>query len=92
MPKHEIKGLMFRFEQEPGQWGKWITVPTGGGGGGGNAKLQNREKQLVALGDRWIISKLQIAEKTVAENLDNYRLDLASQAIYSFVWDHNEKP
>ena len=41
----------------------------------------------LSLGDRWIISKLQIAEKTVAENLDNYRLDLASQAIYSFVWD-----
>jgi valyl-tRNA synthetase len=39
----------------------------------------------LSLGDRWIISKLQIAEKIVAENLDNYRLDLASQAIYSFV-------
>ena len=41
----------------------------------------------LSLGDRWIISKLQIAEKAVAENLDGYRLDLASQAIYSFVWD-----
>ena len=41
----------------------------------------------LSLGDRWIISKLQLAEKAVAENLDNYRLDLASQAIYSFVWD-----
>lgn len=41
----------------------------------------------LSLGDRWIISKLQIAEKSVAENLDGYRLDLASQAIYSFVWD-----
>jgi valyl-tRNA synthetase len=41
----------------------------------------------LSLGDRWIISKLQLAEKAVAENLDSYRLDLASQAIYSFVWD-----
>ncbi len=41
----------------------------------------------LSLGDRWIISKLQLAEKAVAENLDGYRLDLASQAIYSFVWD-----
>ena len=41
----------------------------------------------LSLGDRWIISKLQLAEKSVAESLDNYRLDLASQAIYSFVWD-----
>lgn len=41
----------------------------------------------LSLGDRWIISKLQLAEKAVTENLDGYRLDLASQAIYSFVWD-----
>ena len=41
----------------------------------------------LSLGDRWIISKLQLAEKSVAENFDNYRLDLASQAIYAFVWD-----
>ena len=41
----------------------------------------------LSLGDRWIISKLQLAEKTVAESLDKYRLDLASQAIYTFVWD-----
>jgi valyl-tRNA synthetase len=41
----------------------------------------------LSLGDRWIISKLQLSEKTVTESLDSYRLDLASQAIYSFVWD-----
>lgn len=54
MPKHEIKGLMLRFEAAPGQWGQWIVMPTGGSGGGRNAKLQKREDQLVALGDRWI--------------------------------------
>jgi valyl-tRNA synthetase len=37
--------------------------------------------------DRWIISKLQLAEKTVCTALDTYRLDLAAQAIYEFVWD-----
>ncbi|RYY76549.1 MAG: valine--tRNA ligase [Gammaproteobacteria bacterium] len=41
----------------------------------------------LSLGDRWIISKLQLAEKSVTESLDTYRLDLASQVIYSFVWD-----
>jgi len=90
MPKHEIKGLMFRFEQEPGQWGKWITVPTGGGGGGGNAKLQNREKQLVALGDRWINNGLtnldyvgfnlaaayQVQQGQMAWNADEETLDV----------------
>ena len=37
--------------------------------------------------DRWIISKLQLTEKTVCTALDTYRLDLAAQAIYEFVWD-----
>lgn len=41
----------------------------------------------LSLADRWIISKLQLAENTVAEYLDTYRLDLAAQAIYEFVWN-----
>lgn len=41
----------------------------------------------LSVADRWIISKLQQAEKTVTEALDSYRLDLAAQAIYEFVWN-----
>ncbi|HWV14904.1 MAG TPA: valine--tRNA ligase [Cellvibrio sp.] len=41
----------------------------------------------LSVADRWIISKLQLAEKNVAEYLDSYRLDLAAQAIYEFVWN-----
>ncbi len=41
----------------------------------------------LSVADRWIISKLQLAEKQVAEALDTYRLDLATQAIYEFVWN-----
>ena len=51
MPKHERKGLMFRFEKAPGEWGEWIVVPTGGGGGGRDDKLFDRQKELVALAD-----------------------------------------
>ncbi len=36
--------------------------------------------------DRWIISRLQQAEKAVHEGFENYRLDLASQALYDFIW------
>jgi valyl-tRNA synthetase len=41
----------------------------------------------LSVADRWIISKLQLAEKAVAEALDSYRLDLATQAIYEFIWN-----
>jgi valyl-tRNA synthetase len=37
--------------------------------------------------DRWILSRLQTASRTVSGAIDNYRFDLAAQCIYSFVWD-----
>jgi hypothetical protein len=81
MPKHEIKGLMLRFESAPGQWGQWIVMPTGGGGGGGrNGKLTNREKQLVALGDRWINNGLTNLDY-IGFNLDaNYSVATGEMA------------
>lgn len=80
MPKHEIKGLMLRFEAAPGQWGQWIVMPTGGGGGGRNGKLTNREKQLVALGDRWIDNGLTNLDY-IGFNLDaNYSVSTGEMA------------
>ncbi|MGL6160301.1 valine--tRNA ligase [Microbulbifer sp.] len=40
----------------------------------------------LSLADRWIISQLQKTEKAVREAMDNYRFDLASQALYDFIW------
>jgi valyl-tRNA synthetase len=37
--------------------------------------------------DRWIVSRLQRAEKEVCEGLESYRFDLAARALYEFVWD-----
>jgi valyl-tRNA synthetase len=37
--------------------------------------------------DRWIASRLQRAESAVATGFDEYRFDLASRAIYEFVWN-----
>jgi len=52
MPKHEKKGLMIRFEKEPGVFGEWIIMPTSGGGGGGrDDKLTDRQAELVALAE-----------------------------------------
>jgi hypothetical protein len=50
MPKHERKGMRIRFEKAPGEWGDWITIPSGGGGGRDD-KLTDRQSQLVALAD-----------------------------------------
>ncbi len=37
--------------------------------------------------DRWIIGQLQLTEAAVIRALGNYRFDLASQALYDFVWN-----
>jgi valyl-tRNA synthetase len=37
--------------------------------------------------DRWIISQLQRTEIEVTRQLDNFRFDLAAQALYEFIWD-----
>ena len=36
--------------------------------------------------DEWIVSKLQKTEKLVETHLSDYRLDLASEVIYQFIW------
>ncbi|MAZ90195.1 MAG: valine--tRNA ligase [Cellvibrionaceae bacterium] len=41
----------------------------------------------LSVADRWIIAKLQETEKAVAEGFASYRLDLASQALYDFIWN-----
>ena len=40
-----------------------------------------------SLADRWIVSKLQETEATVAKAIAAYRFDLASQALYEFIWN-----
>jgi valyl-tRNA synthetase len=48
------------------------------GQNGGDAEL--------SLADKWIISRLQKAEASVNHAFDTHRYDLASQALYEFMW------
>jgi len=48
---------------------------------------QNGEAYTLSLADRWIISRLQQAETEVIDAIENYRFDLAAQALYDFVWN-----
>ncbi|MFB0962674.1 MAG: valine--tRNA ligase, partial [Pseudomonas sp.] len=41
----------------------------------------------LTVADRWIISQLQRTEAEVARQLDNFRFDLAAQALYEFIWN-----
>jgi valyl-tRNA synthetase len=40
-----------------------------------------------SLADRWITGKLEETTATVAKAVGNYRFDLASQALYEFIWN-----
>lgn len=54
---------------------------------GHDCDQDNSGNYQLSLADKWIISKLQLAEKAVKDGIDNYRLDLASQALYDFIWN-----
>lgn len=51
-----------------------------------NNKNSNNDIEL-SVADKWIISQLQRCVATVNESFTHYRLDLASQAIYDFIWN-----
>ncbi len=40
----------------------------------------------LGLAERWIITRLQDAEASVLEGIRTYRFDIASRALYEFVW------
>ena len=47
----------------------------------------NGEPAALSLADRWIISRLQRAEGEVRRHMDQYRFDMAAQALYEFIWN-----
>jgi valyl-tRNA synthetase len=48
---------------------------------------QNGGKLELSLADKWIQSRLQLLINEVHKHYSQYRFDLMSQALYSFIWD-----
>ena len=51
---------------------------------GADLALPERE---FGVAERWIVSRLQHTVRTVTDQFELYRFDLAAQAIYEFVWN-----
>jgi valyl-tRNA synthetase len=54
---------------------------------GEDCGIDNEEPVELSLADRWISSKLQETAMEVSRTVASYRFDLASQALYEFVWN-----
>ncbi|MGA0265057.1 MAG: valine--tRNA ligase [Lysobacterales bacterium] len=37
--------------------------------------------------DRWILSRCQLMVRDVRQHIDSYRMDLAAQSLYEFIWN-----
>ena len=72
----------------------------GGGEGGGNTHPAALSMSLspnpspsgggemnLSFVDKWLLGRLQIAKRDIAEGFDTYRFDFAAKALYEFVWD-----
>ncbi|ANB91079.1 valyl-tRNA synthetase [Moraxella ovis] len=53
----------------------------------GKTIASNANPDLWELPEQWIVSRLQKCEQAVQTAFETYRLDLASQAIYDFIWN-----
>ncbi len=49
--------------------------------------LGTEQEVELTVADRWIISQLQRTEQEVTRQLDQFRFDLAANALYEFIWN-----
>ena len=59
----------------------------GGTNAAGGRKPGAAEDVELTLADRWMLSKLQNVKAQITKNIDDFRLDHASQNLYDFVWN-----
>ena len=49
--------------------------------------IGNGERNHLSFVDKWLLGRLQIAKRDIADGFDTYRFDVAAKALYEFVWD-----
>ena len=54
---------------------------------GKDVGLGEEQEVELTVADRWIISQLQRTEQEVVRQLDQFRFDLAANAVYEFIWN-----
>ena len=54
---------------------------------GQDCGVDNSAQVELSVADRWIISRLQQAEKQIDDHINGYRFDLAARALYEFIWN-----
>ena len=54
---------------------------------GMSLSADDRAKMEFSLADKWIESQFEIAAKEFNAHLDNYRLDMAANTLYEFIWN-----
>ena len=66
---------------------RYVLMNATGEQGNLDCGQDNANGYQLTLADRWIISRLQTAESDVTAAIENYRFDLATQALYDFIWN-----
>ncbi|MDN3696689.1 valine--tRNA ligase [Vibrio cortegadensis] len=54
---------------------------------GMSLSAENRANMEFSLADKWIESQFEVAAKEFNAHLDNYRLDMAANTLYEFIWN-----
>ncbi|GLQ71347.1 valine--tRNA ligase [Vibrio penaeicida] len=54
---------------------------------GMSLSVEDRVNMEFSLADKWIESQFEVAAKEFNAHLDNYRLDMAANTLYEFIWN-----
>src|SRR5581483_6415619 len=54
---------------------------------GKDVGLDQAQERTLTFVDRWLLGRAEEARRSIVDNLESYRFDIAARALYEFVWD-----